>query len=290
MIWIAITVFNRIELTKRCLQSILRQSYNGYKIVICDDGSEDGTWEIIESQFPDVILLKGNGDLWWTGGTNRCVRYILEHCKDSDYVLTLNNDAELHSAHLEKMVYWSARKPDSILTSVVYDIENREMPVYVGSIKNFFTTKEKQLTPHPKGGFAGIAEITHAPGYATLIPVKIFRRIGIFDEKWFPHYGADYEFTYRAAKNRYKIFVNYDAKIYLHVETTGFSFSKGKGSLREFLSYLSNRKSPAKFVTRWRLAVRYCPPLLLPSYLLIDNFLVIGSYLRFWIVKKTKNR
>jgi len=47
MIYICIPVHNRIEYTLKCIESIEKQNYKDYKIIICDDNSTDRTSKIL---------------------------------------------------------------------------------------------------------------------------------------------------------------------------------------------------------------------------------------------------
>jgi len=75
-IWICIPVFNRKDLTLKCLASLQKQTYINFKIVICDHGSTDGTTEAIHEQYPNVIVINADSSLWWTGAINLCVKYV----------------------------------------------------------------------------------------------------------------------------------------------------------------------------------------------------------------------
>ena len=79
MIYIVIPVYNRKEFTHQCLLSIIKQTNKNFKIIIVDDRSTDGTREMINSEFPEIILLKGDGNLWWTRAINLGVKYALKH-------------------------------------------------------------------------------------------------------------------------------------------------------------------------------------------------------------------
>jgi len=83
-IWICIPVFNRKELTLKCLASLQRQQFNNFITVVCDHGSTDGTSVAINQQFPEVIIIQGDNSLWWTAAINRSVAYVLEHADDND--------------------------------------------------------------------------------------------------------------------------------------------------------------------------------------------------------------
>ena len=75
MVHIVFPVHNRLKSTKDILASLSKQSAQNYNLVICDDGSTDGTGEYLSTHHPDVTVIQGNGQLWWTAGINKCVHY-----------------------------------------------------------------------------------------------------------------------------------------------------------------------------------------------------------------------
>ena len=54
MIYIVIPVHNRIEKTIKCLNSIYMQNENDIQIVVVDDGSNDGTKQILQEKYPET--------------------------------------------------------------------------------------------------------------------------------------------------------------------------------------------------------------------------------------------
>jgi len=289
-IWIAIPVFNRINYTLKCLESLYNQSYRQFEIVVCDHGSTDNTSRIISEKYPDVIVLNESSDLWWTGATNCCVRYILEHASsDKDLILTLNNDLEVGDDYLSTLLDVSLRNPQSIVTSSGYDINSGKM-IESGSILSWVTSKTRKLKPvnNSQVNECNIAEVTHAPGRGTLVPIEVFREIGLYDERHLPHYGADYDFTLRARKNGYKVYISYCSKVFSHVEATGMTAIRSKFGWSSFRKYLLNIKSPANIYARWWLAYNNCPRLLLPTFISFDLLFVIGSYFKYYLFSNDK--
>ena len=69
--------------------------------------------EHLAERYPEVVRLVGNGNLWWSGGTNLGVKYALEH--GHDYVLTINNDACVHPDFLTHLVSTAQTHPGSIV-------------------------------------------------------------------------------------------------------------------------------------------------------------------------------
>lgn len=221
-IYIVFPVHNRIDETKLFLQSLAQQSVRNYKLVICDDGSTDGTYEYLAANHPEVAILKGNGHLWWTAGINKCVEYVLINCHDSDYILTLNNDAQLSENYLKQKLDRAADFPNAIIGSLCLYADNMGLIETSGYIMDFGTCTSKQLD---KPGdmrtvlHKGMVEVTHLPGKGVMFPVKVFRDIGLYDEVNLPQYHADTDLVLRAYKAGRHVFVDYDAILLSSVNT-----------------------------------------------------------------------
>ena len=63
LVSVIIPTYNRAIDLKRCLDSLVRQTYSKFEVIICDDGSSDNTIDVVES-------FKSTLDIIYTNGLN----------------------------------------------------------------------------------------------------------------------------------------------------------------------------------------------------------------------------
>ena len=54
---VIIPVFNRLKSIPRSINSVINQTYPVNEIIVVDDGSNDGTYDMIKENFPQAILI-----------------------------------------------------------------------------------------------------------------------------------------------------------------------------------------------------------------------------------------
>lgn len=73
---------------KQCLASLAAQSEQGFETIVVDNDSQDGSADMIRSDFPDVRLVETGGNLGFAEGCNRGIAVAT-----GEWVGTLNPDA-----------------------------------------------------------------------------------------------------------------------------------------------------------------------------------------------------
>ncbi len=261
MIYIIIPVFNRLSYTKDCLASLSNQSISNYKIVVVDHGSTDGTSEYIKNELPEVELITGSSDLWWTGAVNLGLKWVLETAGLNDTVLTLNNDLIVDKNYLECLNDMHSNFPKALIGSVSVDIFNPEKISFAGIKWSSVTAKYKSAVNIniPYSLFREKNEYIVSdllPGRGTLIPVKAFKDVGIFDEENFPHYAADEDFSLRCKQAGYSILVATNACVKSYVNETGLN-ADSKTSVKTIITSLTSIKSKNNISKRWYWAKKH---------------------------------
>ncbi|MCB2407992.1 glycosyltransferase family 2 protein [Hymenobacter lucidus] len=266
MLFIVIPVFNRWAFTEACLRSLQEQTQPDFRVIVVDDGSTDGTGEQLRRQFPEVEVVEGTGQLFWTAGVNAGIRRALQ--QGADRVLTLNNDVVAAPDFVERMLHWAQRMPTALLGPLELDVHTRQ-PVYGGEVFSWLTHTRRDLlaTLGPEERH-GLHPVTYLPGRGLLIPAAVFAAIGLFDEKRLPHYLADFDFTSVARRHGFPVYINYDAHLLTYPEESGQEQTRRHRSLQGYYQHLFGIRGGGNLRNFTHFALKNCPTPLVPLFLL----------------------
>ena len=280
MMYIVTPVFNRKDFTQSYLEALAKQTNLNFKTIIVDDGSTDGTSEMVKTQFPDVILLTEPGDLWWAEATNIGIRYAIE--QGADYIMTLNDDTLPVPDYIEKMLFHSQQNPSALLGAFAVNVKNNQ-PIFGGENLNWKTGNfESVLNKLPEKQYQGLYPVNVFPGRGLLIPIEVFNKIGFYDSKNFPQTIADLDFTARATNAGYKIYCNFDAKIKIYPEESGGVSLRKEKSLKNYYRHLFSQRGAGNLKWFTLFAFKNAPKRYLLSYWLIGVARRVGGYLIEW--------
>lgn len=280
-VYIVIVVHNRVKYTRGCLEALSVQTFKNFKIVIVDDGSTDGTTEMIRGQYPNVILLRGDGNLWWAGGTNLGVKYALEN--DAKYVITLNDDTLPNPDFVAKMVEAAEKNPNSLIGAAAFDVETKRL-IYGGERINWLTAKYVSLLEVlTESQRHGLHEVTHFPGRGLIVPVLAYRTVGLYDSEKLPQVMADYDFTIRCKRFGYTILCDFDVTIGSYVHESGDNKIRKEKSLKNYYEHLFGIKGGGNLKFFCHFSVKNCPRKYIWVYLPVGISRRIWGYLFEWV-------
>lgn len=209
---IIIPAFNRKDITRACVESILDGSYFNLIVIICDSGSTDGTNLLFQSNSRVKILNLGADD-WWSAAVNRGVEYALK--KGTKYVIVINDDISFDSNLVTQLVNKSKAHPRVIISPAQQVLEGE----FLGTRYTRFLKRRIHLW---KPVYEDHVHVETSNGCCLLIPVEVFKVAGYFDDINCPHLAGDVEFQIRAAKYGFKTYAFPDIIIRQQTATNYF--------------------------------------------------------------------
>lgn len=285
--YILIPVHNNVDITMQCLRLLAMQTWQDFEVIVTDDGSTDGTPEAITQEYPAVTVLRGDGNLWWTGAINMAMESILPRAADDDYILTLNDDVTFKEDYLANLAEAARLRPGWLIGSVSLDQANPQNVLDTGGYIDWRTRRARKAK-FQYGPYFN-EETNSLSGRGMLIPVEAFHKVGTFNVAKFPHYGADIEFSIRAERGGFPLCVYYKAILYSDRTVSGLRFDPFmRLSLKGAREMLISNKSTVQLRTRWNLIWSCCPRRYLVRNLFWEArtiFLIVTSVPPLWSIK-----
>ena len=166
---VLITCHNRKDVTLSCLGRLfsIRRDIDVYCV---DDSSADGTAEAIRDGFPQVNLISGDGNLFWSRGM-RTAWIEAARNRDYDFYFWLNDDLLLYDDSFDEMLQCSELMNHmAIIAGLVQETTTKQV-IYGGF------DKDKHLIE----ANGTLNEVDNLNGNFVLVPKYVFERIGVFD-------------------------------------------------------------------------------------------------------------
>ncbi len=228
---VVIPNYNGIKYIEDCLSS-LRKSSTELNIIVVDNGSSDGSRQLVKEKFPEVRLICFEENTGFCKAVNAGIM-----ASETEYVMLLNNDTVAEAEMLECLEH--AMEGNSKLFSAAAKMINLYEPDKIDSAGDFYSAlgwayargKDK-----PVDRYNLQDKVFSACAGAALYRRKIFETIGYFDENHFA-YLEDMDIGYRANIYGFKNIYVPDA----HVFHAGSGVSGSRHN--EFKVKLSSRNS-----------------------------------------------
>lgn len=160
-------------------------------VIVADNGSTDGSRELLRKEFPQVKLLEFDENLGFAGGYNRALRET-----GYRYTLLLNSDVETPAGWLTPLHDFMEAHPDAAACQPkILSYKQKEKFEYAGAAGGFidrngypycrgriFDTVEDD-----NGQYDTPVEVFWATGAALMVRTDLYEKAGGLDERFFAH-------------------------------------------------------------------------------------------------------
>lgn len=236
---IVIVNWNTRDYLRRCLETVFASSGDlGYRVAVVDNGSFDGSAEMVAEAYPAVTLIAGQGNVGYPAGNNLGLRALgygdAGEPTQPDaprYALLLNPDTELPPDALAQMVAYMDAHPEIgvagpklVLPDGSLDLAcRRSIPTVEVSMWRMLGFS-RMFPRSPRFGRYNMtyldedqeAEVGSVVGAFMMVRREAIERVGLLDEAFFM-YGEDLDWCKRIGEAGWKVMYHPAVEV-LHVK------------------------------------------------------------------------
>lgn len=211
---VTICSWNTREDLRACLQSLRQVAHEArFEVIVIENASSDGSAEMVETEFPQFILLKQTENLGFTGGHN----IGFAHAKARD-VMLLNSDTIVHAGALRTLLDFVHEHPEVGIVGPKLlnpdgslQLSCRRFPNPIAALfrntfigrwfpKNRFTREYLMQD----WGHDEPRDVDWLSGAAMIVTRQVIEQVGVLDPKFFM-YCEDVDLCFRTWKHGMKV-------------------------------------------------------------------------------------
>lgn len=200
---VVIPNYNGADYIGECLDALMMQNYDKFKITVVDNASSDGSREYIKENYPYVTMIENRQNEGFSAAVNAGIR-----AADTPYVILLNNDTKVKQGFVEALVKSMEKYPECFSASAkMLQYHDHDRIDNAGDLYCVLGWARARGKDRPAEYYTTGQEIFSACAGAAVYRREVFEKIGYFDERHFA-YLEDVDIGYRARiygySNRYE--------------------------------------------------------------------------------------
>lgn len=221
LVVIVVLNWNGRQDTLDCLRSLSSLDYPHARLLVVDNGSEDGSEEAFRRARPDLEILQTGANLGFAGGNNQGIERALQ--LGAEYVLVLNNDTEVDPGFLDAMVARAEAEPrvGIVGAAITYADDPRRLWAFGGGRFDVATGRVRHLQRPVDEDALETRGTVHfyVTGCAMLLRREVIETVGLLDTAYF-HFCEDVDLCLRAEAAGFVARVAGEARIVHKVSAT----------------------------------------------------------------------
>lgn len=239
---IVVLTWENYEEAAACLDSLQSLTYPNYRIIVVDNGSEDGSAEWLQEEYDWCEFVLNDENEGFAKGNNAGIRYALD--TGTDYVLLLNDDT---------IVF------DDFVEPLVEVMQQHDRVAAVGGVNLFADSGEIHNAGyrfHPWAAAKGRLyrtpkstepyQVDYVQSCLVLLNPEFLEEVGLLNEDYFLGM-EDVDLGWKAKERGWQVLTAPESKIYHHVgETAGRSPFSAYHKTRNKLQFATENLSLIK--------------------------------------------
>jgi len=267
--------YNRSDLLRKFLPIIIQYS-GGAGIVVADNGSSDGSAEVVEKEFPAIQLIRIKKNLGFCGGYNYALRQVT-----ADYYVLLNSDVEVTPGWLAPLTRVLNENPAvAAVQPKILSYHDRGSFEYAGAGGGLLDTmgypfcrgRMFYLMEKDEGQYNDARAIFWSSGAAMMIRANLFHTMDGFDEDFFAHM-EEIDLCWRLQRAGHRIWYEGSSTVY-HMGGGTLSVSN---PFKTYLNFKNGLSLLYKNLPARELAIKF-PIRILLDWVAALKFTLAGSY------------
>ena len=213
--------YNGKKYLRDCLDAMECQSFRDFEVLLIDNGSDDGSGDLIRKEYPWVRRISLRENTGFCGAVNQGIRN-----SASPFVILLNNDTVADKNFIKELLKAIEDKPQAFSCQAkLLKMKEQDKMDDGGNYYCALGWAFAQGKGRPERDYSREKKIFAACGGAAIYRREILDRTGLFDEEHFA-YLEDIDIGYRGRLLGYENWYCPDAKVF-HVGsgTTGSRYN-----------------------------------------------------------------
>ena len=239
--------WNTRELLRSCLNSVQTDSQMMAEIIVVDNGSADGSQEMIREEYPEVVLIENKKNLGFARANNVGIKRM-----SRKYACLVNSDVVILQGCMAALVHYMNENkevgvvgPKVLWPNMTVQDSCRKYPTLWNNLcesmrlnmlfpkSDIFSSEHMMYFEHDR-----LMEVDGIVGCFMMIRKDVLDRVGLFDEQYFI-YSEEIDLCKRIKEHGWRIIFNPEGEI-IH-------YGRGSSSKEPLAFALEQQKSKIQY-------------------------------------------
>ena len=243
------------------LPPLLASCPPGAEVIVADNGSADGSLELLHTEFPQVRIIPIGENIGFTGGYNRALSEV-----QAEYFVLLNSDILVAPGWLEPLVAYMDAHPEcgvcgpklhALVEASDGSYERLDRFEYAGAAGGrldffgfpFCRGRVMQRVEEDEGQYDSVSNVLWITGACLVTRSSLWKELGGLDDRFFAHM-EEIDYCWRAALKGHAVTVVPQSVVW-HL---GGGTLKPDSPFKMELNYSNNLLLRYLFLSRWSAA------------------------------------